>query len=319
MDFKKILKISMILISCVLIVFLSVQKKAEKENMQKFEELSSFDTYLLSTFIENTNSVMMQQLRMYTMFDDIGYSSSDVKKIHEMLIRTSPKKYKYFNRVAYVNYDTGMSYRDDGLVEDVSDTKWFNIMKEQRRTNKPLQLYYDVSKQGNELIYPIAKDAEPLDEKGLCYGFFVGYIPISYMQHYFNKLENVSSHNFFLLVNNSGQILCSPRTSALEKIFNLNQGFELDEVTSEFVKNFENFSKLKKKEVINGNMSFNGEKYVISSVGLDGTNWVLIKCTDVSFAYGTLFNLKFWYSIICCMLFAIILILLRNMFLLNKN
>lgn len=320
LEFKKLFRTSLVLLGCVIVMSLSVQKSSKFEIDKRYYQASDEFVTLLTTFIENTNSVMMQQLRMYTMFDDIGYTSNDPKRIQEMLVKVVPKRYKYFKMISYVNYETGLSYRDDGLVEDVNKEKWFQMMKEQRRVNKPLQLYYDVSKVGSKLIYPISKDAEPKDEEGLCYGFFVGYIPISYLQHYFNSLDNEEQlkDNFFILTNNAGQVLCSPKTNVFQISNNIYDDFKLDEELEEYITTFENFSKKKPKEAKNGKMIYNNKEYLVTACGLVGTNWILLKCTNTEYANHPMNGMKTWYSIICLLLFVIIFILLRNLFILEK-
>ncbi|MCR5606669.1 MAG: hypothetical protein K6F69_07625 [Treponema sp.] len=71
----------------------------------------------------------MQQMRSYTMLDDIGRTSSNPVEIQEMLIRRAPQRQKNFAKLAYVEYKTGLAYFDDGKIENVSSQEYFKTMK----------------------------------------------------------------------------------------------------------------------------------------------------------------------------------------------
>lgn len=207
-------KISIVVIAALFALGYFSINAVKQHSRETFIHDTSETVNTMLTFVGNTNSVMMQQLRSYTMLDKTGFESSDPEEIQQMLIEKSGRRYKWFSQIAYVQYSSGTAFKDDGTTEDVNGSQWFKKMKQQRKPNKGLQLYADVIKTAEgKIVYPICKDAEPKDDDGYCLGFFVGYVPIEYMQYYFNKIKGKkinSPEGFPLLLNKNLDILCAP-------------------------------------------------------------------------------------------------------------
>lgn len=242
------------------------------------------------TFVGNTNSVMMQQLRSYTMLDPVGYESTDPQELQEMLVSKSKRRYKWFSQIAYVDYSSGIAYKDDGTTEDVNGSEWFKTMKRQRKPNKGLQTYADVITDAKgQTVYPICKDCEPKDESGFCLGFFVGYVPIGYMQGYFNKIkghEINSSEGFALLLNRNFDILCSPESDSYVMKAKFD---ESDEHFQQIDSNIRNFvsNPIEKDEngniiTVTGKITMNDVSSTIVVGKLAGTEWTLAIATPDS-------------------------------------
>lgn len=279
-------KISVVVIAALFTLSYFSIEEAKKHSRETFihDTAETVDTML--TFVGNTNSVMMQQLRSYTMLDNIGLESSDPEEVQQMLVSKAKRRYKWFSRIAYVQYSSGIAFNDDGTTQDVSSTPWFKTMKQQRKPKKGLQTYADVVRdETGKIVYPICKDAEPKDDDGYCLGFFVGYVPINYMQYYFNKIkgnEINSPEGFPLLLNKNFDIICAPDETYVMsvKFQESDEHFEhIDNQISEFVAN-----PLEKDEngnlvTVTGKITLNEVPSTIIIGKLAGTQWTLAIAT----------------------------------------
>ena len=98
------------------------------QNKKTFVRTDREYVQAMAASIARNNSVLMQQLRAYTMLDDIGRETSNVERIQEMLIAKAPYKFKDFISVAYVSYKNSTMYKDDGTTEYVEDASWFRAV-----------------------------------------------------------------------------------------------------------------------------------------------------------------------------------------------
>lgn len=281
-------KISILIIASLLTLGYFSISKVRQHSRNTFVKDTSEIVDTLLTFVGNTNSVMMQQLRSYTMLDETGYMNPNPEDIQEMLISKAKRRYKFFSQIAYVQYSTGLAFRDNGEIDDVSQTPWFKTMKAQRKPKKGLQLYadIDVSFKGDKPVYPICKDAEPKDADGYCHGFFVGFVPISYMQVYFDKIKGRSwdaPEGFPILLNRAQQILCAPDTSyVMKNKFEGNDELEIDPDLIEFILNPKDVDENGKKIIVNGTVTWKGVSSTMVAGRLAGTEWTFAIVTPDS-------------------------------------
>lgn len=279
-------KISVVVIAALFGLSYFSINEAKKHSRETFihDTAETVDTML--TFVGNTNSVMMQQLRSYTMLDKTGFESSDPEEIQQMLVSKANRRYKWFSRIAYVQYSSGIAFNDDGTTQDVNGTPWFKTMKQQRKPKKGLQTYADVVRdESGKIVYPICKDAEPKDDDEYCLGFFVGYVPIEYMQYYFNKIkgnEINSKEGFPLLLNKNFDIICAPNENYVMnvKFQESDEHFQhIDGQISDFIAN-----PLEKDEngnlvTVTGKITLNEVSSTIIVGKLAGTQWTLAIAT----------------------------------------
>lgn len=215
--------------------------------------------------VANINSVMMQQMRSYTMLNDICHDSKDPVEIHRELQRLSKKRYKDFISISYVDYDTGLEYCDDGTIHDVSKYDYFISMKIQRRANKGLQTYGEV----NDDWYSVCKDSEQRNN-GYSLGFFVGKVKVSYLQRYLDKLKGKSFdaiNGFPVLINSKHIHVCAPDQSVVlseDKKFENNDELVIDQSILDFIDHPVDLNADGTKRTVTGIVNYKGTKYVMS-------------------------------------------------------
>lgn len=234
-------KLSLVIILLLIsTVFISI-KTARNSTRENFIEDTREYMATLSTYLANTNSVIMQQIRSYTMLDPIGKESHDPEEIQEMLISKSKGRYKWVNNVAYVDYATGMAYVDDGKVTNISDTEYFITMKKNRKANKGLQLYGNpFGSDFKSAVYPICKDAEPKDENGFCYGFYLIYVPVKYLQDYVIKIKGGAEdapNGYVVVVDKKMDYVCTSDEEKIMKVKYTDTVQTDDSVFLDFLKN----------------------------------------------------------------------------------
>lgn len=216
LSFSLLWKISILLV----IAFASLEAmtftKIKKFNRENTIVQSEYNYNNMLQVVANVNSVLMQQMRVYTMFE-FRYESNPAT-IQKRLVQLAKSRYKDFEHIGYVDYATGKEYLDDGTVSDVSKTDYFIEMSSLRELKKAEQLYGDLQ---NDEWYSICKDGEPKGEDGRCLGFYIGKTKISYIQRFINKLTHEvsfkSKEGFYLVVNSSFKIICAPDTSYVGK------------------------------------------------------------------------------------------------------
>jgi len=267
-------KIFLAVVVCITLTSILSIFNASKTTRETFQANTKEYTKTISTHLLNLNSVLMQQLRSYTILDQVGRSSFDPYEIQEMLIDYSGGRYKWFKTIGYVQYSTGNVYFDDGTVYNVESTSWFNVMKNQRTAGKGRQFYGDAfGTNFEDAMYPICKDAEPKDENGFCYGFFVGYVPINYMNSFVEKLKGGavdSELGYCFLTNDSYKYLCHPNKELILKRTLLTDAYtEVDEKLLSFI------NSPNKKGVINGKIKIKEKEYTAYTSPIAGTAWTV--------------------------------------------
>lgn len=182
-----------------------------------FEEDSTELVNETAYAINNRNQMYMQQLRTYTMLNEVGYTSTDPMEIQKMLMEFSKRRSKHFKTIAYADYDSGLAYYDDGRIEDCSSQVWFKKMKSDNLS----QIYEEPL--GNDLesgVFPICKATEPKKEDGNHYGCFAGFTPISTIQDAVLNIKGgdiASMNGYGVIVDSNGKFIAGPNPDILMK------------------------------------------------------------------------------------------------------
>lgn len=264
-------KISILIIFSFTVIGGLIVLKVRNYNRENMVVQSESSINSMLQVVANINSVLMQQMRTYTMFEPCSTITNPIE-IQKNLMSISKKRYKDFESISYVDYNTGLEYSDNGIIANVSNLDYFKDMKSQRIPNKSNQLYGDTI----DDWYSICKDSEMKDKDGYCLGFFIGKAKISYVQRFLNKLKKENSFSskdgYYIIINTNFKYICAPDENVIGEQFT-------DEILTpgvvEFIKH--PIDRIGKDKItVSGDIIRNGEKYSIA-VGkfTKTTNWVL--------------------------------------------
>ena len=269
-----------ILLSFTLVGYGSIRRAKifNRENMiKKSEETLNEILYIVA----NINSVVMQQMRMYTKFDPITSTSKDPAVIQKELIKISDKRYKDMVSVSYVDYKQGLEYFDDGRIEKVGSKEYFIKLKDSRIENKKTnkgkqkagQMYTGEIEPD---LYGMCKEADVFDSDGYTVGCFIGRVSISkYLQRFLDKLNNDlhASNSFPVILSSEQKFVCIPEKEKFEgktlSSFNTSKNIK-DYVSSPYEKD-ENGKKI----CISGDFFMGKNKYSITVGLFSKTEWCL--------------------------------------------
>lgn len=278
--------ISFFIILAFLILGITTIIKVRNYNRNTIIERSGSEINSLLQITANINSVLMQQLRTYTMF--ICKDMKDPEEIQKTLIKYNKERYKDFISVSYIDYKSGLQYNDNNTITDVNMVDYYNIMKNQRTINKGLQLYSDIHKSGdpeNPYWYAICKDVEPKDEKGYPLGFFMGQVSTEYIQRFINKLKKENSFEykdgFFAVLDTGGIYVCAPEKNSVGKNIK-DKDIKISDNVAAFIHN--PVDRIGKEKVtVTGYIIRNNKKYSVTVGMFTKTyNWVLLIATPYS-------------------------------------
>ena len=214
------------------------------------------------------NNIQMQQLRSYTMLDDVGLNSRDPSEIQAMLMKRAKNRQKNFRNVAYVDYGTALCYYDDGRVESVAEENYFKRMKGENLS----QLYSDPEGTNFENgIVPICKASEPKMDDGKTHiGCFVGFTPVSYVNDGIKGIKGGaedSPEGYAVLLTKDRLYICAPETSySLSKRIEDTPGMSVPEKFREV---------LSGEKEGGGRVKLNGKPYEVFFKQVSGTSWNL--------------------------------------------
>ncbi|MCR5762708.1 MAG: methyl-accepting chemotaxis protein [Treponema sp.] len=242
-----------VLIVCGMAVssYMSI-KSVSKDVREKFVDSQKEIIKRLDTALTFRSNVNMQQLRSYTMLDDIGRTSSNPLEIQEMLISKAPLRQKNFVNVAYIDYSSGLAYYDSGEVKDVSSQEYFTVMKNDNKSQ-----YYGkpIGNTVSNVIFPVCKASEVKKSDGNTFvGCFVGYVPLSYFLDAVTYDDGGfdAQDGFSVVLSSDGEILISPKEDyIMEKKFEEIPGIESFDVKYDSVTN----------EISTTKFKFNGKEY----------------------------------------------------------
>ncbi|MBR0033354.1 MAG: HAMP domain-containing protein [Treponema sp.] len=261
-------------IGIVIIMFIAISSLFSVNNAKK---------NIRATFIADTNELMkqitvaaqyrnniqMQQLRSYTMLDDIGLSSTDPLEIQAMLIKRKKQRQKNFINVAYIDYDSALCYYDDGRIESVASYDYFKKMRDENLS----QIYADPYGTGfDDGIVPVCKASEPKKEDGKThYGCFVGFTPIKYIYEGIKSIKGGaedSPSGFGILLEKNRTYICAPENSySLQKKFEDTPGIVISE-------DFKNRLSTEKEGA--DTVRMNGKQFEAFFKQISGTTWVIV-------------------------------------------
>ena len=181
----------------------------------------------LDTTLKFRNNANMQQMRSYTVLNEVGRTSGDPAEIQKMLVENAPYRQKNFTNVAYVDYASGLAYFDDGRVESVSSLEYFQTMK-----NGNLSQHYGdtIGSRASDVLFPVCKASELKDAAGNHIGCYVGFVPLSNFEStVVHKGESFEAANgCSVVLDKNGYILLSPVAEySMTKKFNEIPGIEL--------------------------------------------------------------------------------------------
>lgn len=277
------LYISFFIILAFLILGITTIIKVRNYNRNTIIERSEGEINSLLQITANINSVLMQQLRTYTMF--ICNDMRDPVEIQKTLIEYNKARYKDFISVSYIDYKSGLQYNDNNTITAVSTVDYYNIMKNQRIVNKSQQLYGDIHKSGdpeNPYWYPICKDVELKDEKGYPIGFFMGQVSTEYIQRFIDKLKKENSFEykdgFFAILDTEGIYVCAPERNSVGKNIK-DKDIKISNNIATFIHN--PVDRIGKEKVtVTGYIIRNNIKYSVTVGMFTKTyNWVLLIAT----------------------------------------
>ncbi len=245
-----------------------------------FEADTEYLTKHFSTSLQYRNNIQMQQLRSYTMLDDVGLNSTDPQEIQAMLMRRAKQRQKFFTNVAYADYDSGLMYYDDGRVVNVAGESYFRKMKEGNLS----QIYPDpLGTSYEDGVIPFCKGGEPKKADGKTrYGFYVGFTPLVYIYEAIKSLKGGkldSPEGFGVLLCQDGTYISSPDSSVvLKKRFEDTAGM----VVPDDLKNA-----MKSEKVGSGTVTFNGKKFELFFKQVTGTTWIVCVLIPRSTVYAS--------------------------------
>lgn len=278
--------ISFFIILAFLILGIATIIKVRNYNRNTIIERSDSEINSLLQVTANINSVLMQQLRTYTMF--ICRDMKDSSEIQKILIEYNKERYKDFISISYIEYKSGLQYNDNNTITDVNNVDYYNIMKNQRTVNKGQQLYSDIHKSGdpkNPYWYAICKDAEPKDEKGYPLGFFMGQVSTEYIQRFIDKLKKENSFEykdgFFAVLDTEGIYVCAPERNSVGKNIK-DKDIKISDNVATFIHT--PVDRIGKEKVtVTGYIIRNNIKYSVTVGMFTKTyNWVLLIATPYS-------------------------------------
>ena len=261
-------KIGLAVIAFITISAVISARNAVKATRNSFTEDNKELIKQLGVATLYRNNIQMQQMRSYTMLDDVGRKSTDPVEIQEMLMKRAKERQKNFTNIGYADYDSGLCYFDDGRIEDVSGLPYFRQMKNENLS----QLYGDPCGTTFENTYiPVCKSSSPKKNGDMRYGFYVGLTPLSYINEGISNIKggSIDSKNgFAMLLTKDRLVMCAPDNthSMSRKLDNLGGVTLSDDFIREFETNKEG----------RGALTISGKAFETFFKQISGTTWKLV-------------------------------------------
>ena len=278
LSYSLLKKISAIIITFFLLVGFGSIHRAKMYSRKNLINASKESLNEVLYIVANVNSVLMQQMRIYTKFDEITSTSTNPVEIQKRLFQLKDKMYNKFVSISYIDYASGYEYKDDGVtITNIRNYPYYKQLINQRQKNKALQLYTDVL---DDNIYGICKEPDIFDKNGLTYGCYIGKANIDYIQNFLNKLKGKtldSEMGFPIVLNTSLKIICSPEKDVTSK-YSFKDWKPTDNILNYVMKPYEK-NKEGVKEIVNGDCFINNKKYSIVAGLFSKTNWTLCVVT----------------------------------------
>ncbi|MCR5217860.1 methyl-accepting chemotaxis protein [Treponema sp.] len=224
-----------VIFGMTLSAFISI-KSVSKDVRETFVQSQKKMIDQLDDSIKFRNSINMQQLRSYTMLDETGRTSRDPEEIQAMLVKKSALRQKTFTNLAYLDYESGNAYYDDGRIEDVSSTEYFKKMK-----GENLSQYYGqpFGNTASDVLLPVCKATEPKKSDGSTHiGCFTAYVARSFFDDIIEEDKDglTSASGFTAVLTEEGKLLmASDRGYIMTKKFDELPGISLNSSTEDNV------------------------------------------------------------------------------------
>ena len=262
-------KIGIVIIVSIAISSLFSVNNARKESYKSFVSDSQELLKQITIATQYRNNVQLQQIRSYTMLDDVGLTSTDPEEIQQMLIRRAPRRQKNFTHVAYIDYDSALCYYDDGRIESVAGEPYFRQMRDGNLSQLYAEPFGSSFENG---IIPICKASEPKKADGTThYGCYVGFTPVTYVNDGIKNIKGGSAdapEGFGILLRQDRLYMCAPDNSfSMSRHFEQTPGIEVPP---------ELLSALGTEAEGSGSVRLGGKRYETFFKQITGTTWYLV-------------------------------------------
>lgn len=305
LSFNLLKKITLIIcISFFLVGFGSIHR-AKMYSKQNIINLSKEALNEVLYVVANVNSVLMQQMRVYTKFDKITSVSKNPIVIQKKLIEIRNSRYKDFLSISYIDYQSGKEYSDSGSIIDISSCNYYKRLLKNRKNNKANQMYTEEIENN---IYGICKEPDVFDNEGYTYGCYIGKVSIDYIQRFLNKLKGTtldSELGFPVIISKSSKLICSPER---DKLYNYSfSNWKPSKNILDYVLDPKDVDSNGKKIIIDGCCFINEKKYSVVIGVFPKTEWSLAIITPYD-----VFDKSANQTIIYIIIFAVLATVLSN-------
>ena len=239
------------------------------------------------------NSRSTQQLRLYTLSDLALSNEFSTERVAEWLVNHRKLRYQDFQRLFYVDIETGMAYSDEGDVFSVKNTEYFTRIKE---GNLSQYISNPVGTSAADAVFYVCKS---INKNKKMMGFFCAEINHATLAKALVDIK-IDGEGVTLLLTEDG-------TTAIHPV-------EEMQMKANFVKDdygFKGGSEIAKEMVARkegfGWLSGNGTSLLAVYTPVEGTPWSLAFAIPASEVFATAKTIE-KSMIVCAIVIALILI-----------
>ena len=284
----------------VLIAVLSVATIFAVQNGMEKTYITS-TTELIQAHIQGLgyrNSKFMQQLRMYTMADPVQ-NEEDVQALIDWITSHRKIRSSDFTDIAFCDYETGLSYSDDGTVKNVADTEYFKFMKSESQKEKGKSQYVSnpLGSNNDDAAYYVCKSVS-IDKKAV--GFVAGAVSHARLAEAIDAIK-IGESGYAMLLAGDGTIMAFPDHSLVmrENFARANSNFEgVSQIANAMISG----------ESGNGWVQGKNGKELMVYAPVSGTPWSMAMCVPGNQVFSTSRALRYQMAIFAIGI-AIILII----------
>ena len=239
------------------------------------------------------NSRSTQQLRLYTLSDLALSNEFSTERVAEWLVNHRKLRYQDFQRLFYVDIETGMAYSDEGDVFSVKNTEYFTRIKE---GNLSQYISNPVGTSAADAVFYVCKS---INKNKKLMGFFCAEINHATLAKALVDIK-IDGEGVTLLLTEDG-------TTAIHPV-------EEMQMKANFVKDdygFKGGSEIAKEMVARkegfGWLSGNGTSLLAVYTPVEGTPWSLAFAIPASEVFATAKTIE-KSMVVCALVIALILI-----------
>ena len=239
------------------------------------------------------NSRSTQQLRLYTLSDLALSNEFSTERVAEWLVNHRKLRYQDFQRLFYVDIETGMAYSDEGDVFSVKNTEYFTRIKE---GNLSQYISNPVGTSAADAVFYVCKS---INKNKKMMGFFCAEINHATLAKALVDIK-IDGEGVTLLLTEDG-------TTAIHPV-------EEMQMKANFVKDdygFKGGSEIAKEMVARkegfGWLSGNGTSLLAVYTPVEGTPWSLAFAIPASEVFATAKTIE-KSMVVCALVIALILI-----------